>query len=147
MAAFSCRIEGLAALDARLKEMGTTEAKRCIRKGLRAGAVIMQEAIRSITPTRPDLPSTTALPVGALVNDIEIANIVVDDSLGVMIGPGKHTAHAARLTEYGHARKGGQVPAHSFIRRAYESAREPSTTALVTTLATEIEQASSGKSS
>jgi hypothetical protein len=146
-AAFSVRVEGLQALDVKLKAMGTTEAKKCIRKGLKAGAVVMQTAIREVTPVRPDLPSTTALPLGALVNDIEVANIVIENNLAVMIGPGKHTARQARWVEYGHARKGGQVAAHSFIRRAYESAREASTAALVETLAVEIEKSSQGKSS
>lgn len=170
-AAFSVHIEGLAALDARLKEMGNAEAKKCIKKALKAGAVVVQAAIQERTPVRPDLPSTTALPVGALVNDIQVAGIVDGDNLAIMIGPGKHTAHAARLVEYGHRAvtggsstkgkdgkyrgkgresksvngvDGGQVPPHSFIRTGYEASREEATDAIVKTLAEAIEK-SSGK--
>jgi HK97 gp10 family phage protein len=172
MAGFSVRIEGLAALDARLKEMGNAEAKKCIKKALKAGAIVVQEAIQERTPVRPDLPSSTALPVGALANDIEVAGIVNDDNLAIMIGPGKHTAHAARLVEYGHRSvtggtskkskdgkyrgngreaesvngvSGGQVPAHPFIRPAYEASRTEATDAIVKTLAAEITKTSSGK--
>jgi HK97 gp10 family phage protein len=145
MAAFSCRIEGLHALDARLKAMGNAEAKKCIRKALQSGALIMQESIRSRAPVRPDLPSTTALPVGALASDIEIHNLVLDDNLCVSIGPGSHTAAAADWTEFGHQRKGGQVPAHPFLRVSYEATREESVAAIVTTLAAEIEKTAPGK--
>jgi HK97 gp10 family phage protein len=172
MAGFSVHIEGLQALDARLKEMGNAEAKKCIKKALKAGAVVVQKEIQERTPVRPDLPSTTALPVGALVNDIEVAGIVDGDNLAIMIGPGKHTEHAARLVEYGHRSvtggtstkgkdgkyrgngrevkavngvTGGQVPPHPFIRPAYEASRTGATDVLVKTLASEIEKSSSGK--
>lgn len=140
MAGFSVRIEGLQALDARLKAMGTTDAKRCIRMALRRGAEIMQSSIQSRTPIRPDLPSGTALPQGALASDIEIHQIVLDDNLAVSIGPGSHTAHVADFVEFGHERKGGQVPAHPFLRPSYEATREQSVAAIVTTLAAEIEK-------
>jgi HK97 gp10 family phage protein len=172
MAGFTVSITGLKELDQRLKEMGQAEAKKCIRKALKAGAVVVQAAIQERAPVRPDLPSSTALPVGALVNDIEIHGAVEGDNLAITIGPGSHTAHAARLVEYGHRMvtggtsrlaksgkyrgrgkeaasvngvKGGQVPPHSFIRLAYEASRTEATDALVTTLATEIEKASTGK--
>lgn len=144
MSGFTVQIEGLQALDAKLKAMGQVEAKKNIRKALQAGAVVMQTAIRERTPVRPDLPSSTALPVGAMVNDIQIASIVVDDNLAVMIGPGKHTVHQAVFVEYGHEQKGGQVPAHPFVRPSYEASRESATAALCSTLATEVEK-SSGK--
>lgn len=174
MAGFTVNIQGLAELDARLKEMGNVEAKKCIRKALKAGGKVMQEAILERTPVRPELPSSTALPPGALANDIVVKNTVEGDNLAVAVGPGSHTAYAARLVEYGHrsvsggiSRKdengkyrgkgteaasvngvsGGQVPAHPFIRTAYEASREPATDAIVTTLASEIEKSSGGKSS
>lgn len=146
-AAFSVRIEGLAALDARLKAMATTDAKRCIRKALRRGAEIMQESVQSRTPIRPDLPSGTALPQGALASDIEIHSLVLDDNLAVSIGPGHATAHVADFVEFGHERKGGQVPAHPFLRVSYEATREESVAAIITTLAAEIEKSSSAPQS
>jgi HK97 gp10 family phage protein len=145
MAGFTVSITGLKELDQRLKEMATSDAKRCIRKALKSGALIMQESIRSRAPVRPDLPSTTALPVGALASDIEIHNLVLDDHLAVSIGPGSHTAFQASLVEWGHERKGGQVPSHPFLRPAYESTREESVAAIVTTLAAEIEKTAPGK--
>lgn len=151
MAGFTVNITGLKELDRRLQEMGTQDAKRCIRKALNAGGTVMQEAIQAITPVRPDLPSGSALPVGAMVNDILISNYTADNNLAVLVGPGHRTAHAARWTEYGHemvtrgGKGAGQVPPHSFIRRGYESAREPAVEAIVTTLASEIEKAAPGR--
>jgi HK97 gp10 family phage protein len=159
-------ILGLAELQQKLTELSTTAADRCIRTALRAGAEIEQAAIQERAPERPDLPSGTALPPGALANDIVVHVRKSDQgNLSAIIGPDKYTSHVARWVEYGHRlvvggyssmdkRTGkyrgpgqhkGDVPAHPFIRPAFEATRDEVTTAITTTLASEIEKASKTK--
>lgn len=105
------------------------------------------------------------LPPGALKNDIVIR--FLKDAAGAIsakVGPAKLTAHVARWVEYGHriVRGGrnrikangkqygngvanGEVPAHPFIRPAYEATRQQVITTICKTLATELEKASKTK--
>lgn len=159
-------IKGLAELQKKLTELSTTAADRCIRKALQAGAEIEQVAIQERAPIRVDDESGTALPPGALANDIVIHVKRSDQGhIAAIVGPDKMTAHVARWVEYGHRlvrggksylnkRTGktrgpgsqvGSVEEHPFIRPAFEASREAVTAAITTTLATEIEKASKGK--
>jgi HK97 gp10 family phage protein len=156
-------IQGLAELQAKLNDLGTKAADAAMRKALKAGAVIEQAAITERAPIKDGTGGT--LPDGALKNDIVI-KIRRDDHGGMSatVGPDKFTAHVARWVEYGHRLvRGGvsrllangktkgpgkevdQVPEHPFIRPAWEASREAVTTAITTTLASEIEQAAARK--
>lgn len=159
-------IKGLAELKAKLEDLGTKTAERCIRTALRAGAEIEREAVASRAPERPDLPSGTALPPGALANDIVVKVKRSDQgNISAIVTPDKLTAHAANWVEYGHrlveggrsrvnAKTGktsgpgkevGNVAPHPFIRPAFEATRDEVTQTICTTLASEIEKASKSK--
>ena len=158
MDGYSIDIVGLKELDATLSNLKEATAKRLVWGALEAGADVFQEAVAQAAPERPDLPSGTALPVGALKQDIEIHRGKDDQGApAVIIGPGKYTAHVARWVEYGHRLvRGGyskvlkngktrgpgkevsQVPAHPFIRPAYEAVRDTAVDVTVLTLADSI---------
>jgi hypothetical protein len=146
MGGFTATVTGLKELDARLTAMGQDEAKRCIRKSLRAGAVIVQQAIQERAPVRADDQTHDG------------------DNLAIAIGCGSHTAHVGRLIEYGHrivtggtstltksgqyrgkGKEQGFVTAAPFIRSGYEASRAEAVDAMMTTLAKEIEASSAGK--
>jgi HK97 gp10 family phage protein len=157
----SIEITGLSELKATLETLKTSVADRCIRKALRAGAVIEKDAIETLAPIRPDLPSGTALPPGALANDVTITVKRVDaDNTVATVGPGRLTKHAARWTEYGHrmvvggrskllpngktkgpGKEVGMVPPHPYIRVAFEGSVQQVTDAIAATLAEEITKA------
>lgn len=148
-------IKGLTELKAKLASLSDKEGDACIRTALKAGAAIEQAAIEERAPVK----DTTGgqLPPGALKADIGVSvRKAKSGNLYALVGPGKFTAHIARFVEYGHRivrggrlRKGGKhvgdVPAHPFIRTAYEATRDEVATTIATTLATEIEKASQKK--
>jgi HK97 gp10 family phage protein len=142
---FSIKVEGFKELDAKLAALGGKAATNVVRDGLRAGGEVIQAAIRDLAPVRPDLPSGTALPPGALARDIELHIGEEDGKPAAIIYPGTETAYAANWVEYGHRMvKGGyskvtksgrvrgpgrlvmtvwfekNVPAHPFIRPGFE---------------------------
>ncbi len=158
----SISIEGLSDLQAKLDDLGTKAAERAIRAALRAGAAVEQAAIVERAPIKDGTGGM--LPEGALKSDI-VVKMSRDEQGGIIaiVGPDKLTKWVARLVEYGHRSvrggisrivkgkaKGpgsviGDVPAHPFIRPAYEASRQEVANAICTTLATEIEAASARK--
>lgn len=160
MAGFSVQIAGLKELDEKLAELSTKDAKRVMRQSLRAGGEVLQAAVRERAPERPDLPSGTALPPGALARDIELLLGAKDGLPAAFVEPGKYTRHAARWVEYGHrlikggynkllangkhrgyGKEIGSVPAYPFIRPGYEAARQEAIDVTCSTLASGIEKA------
>jgi HK97 gp10 family phage protein len=165
MVGFTAQIVGLKELDQKLTELKTTQAQHIIREGLKAGGAVFQTAIAERAPERPDLPSGTALPVGALQRDIEVKFGRDDQGLpAVIVAPGKYTAHAARWVEYGHrlvrggysrlitsgrhagktrgpGKQVGEVEQHPFIRPGYEAAREEAVKVTIATIAAGVEKA------
>lgn len=160
-------ISGIPEVKAMLDNLSTKEADRIMRTALKAGADIVKEAIEVHAPERPDLPSGTALPIGALKADIKSkVKKVSDDVYVATIEPDEATFHVALFVEEGHrlvrggyskevikagentgkyrgpGQEVGQVEARPFVRPAWEACREEATTAIATTLATEIEKAS-----
>lgn len=155
-------IEGLKDLDDVFTSMNDPErVKKIINKALRKGAVIGQAAIQERAPERPELPSGTALPVGALASDVVIKTTTDDeDNYAVSIQPGKYTAAVANMVEYGHrVVVGGRskllsngttkgpghqkrdengelqfVPPHAYIRPAFEETADAMTEAIVSSL-------------
>lgn len=159
MGGFSVDILGLKELDAKLSEMSTEMSTKIVRKALRAGGKVMQEAIAEAAPVKADTArGGTSLPPGTLKSDI-IVTLGRDDegSPAAIVGPGKYTAHVANFVEYGHrqvtggysnikngkasgpGKSTGQVPAYPFIRPAYEATREASVEAMITSLRNGVE--------
>lgn len=159
----SITVEGLSELQAKLDALTQKQADRCIRTALKAGAVFEQAAIVERAPVKDGTGGY--LPPGALKSDIVIRFMKdVQGAISVKVGPAKLTAHVARWVEYGHRivqggrnriltsgkQKGngivtGEVPAHPFIRPAYEASRRQVITTICETLATELEKASKSK--
>lgn len=137
MGGFTTQVLGLKELEAKLQELGGEAAQRVVRDALRAGGQVFRDAVEEAAPERPDLPSGTALPVGALAADIKLRLGRDEQGLpAAIVSPGPKTRHVAGFVEYGHRlvrggrnRKGrggpgkvvGQVPAHPFIRPAFEA--------------------------
>lgn len=126
-------VQGLERFNRDMLEISGPIATKIARRAIREGGKVMQAAITQMAPQRPDVPSGTALPVGALRGDIELrVRQDQDGAVSAFIGPGKYTAHVARWVEYGHEQSGGEkrliggklegkfVPAHPFIRPAFE---------------------------
>jgi hypothetical protein len=129
--------EGMPEFSRMMQELAGPAAERIARHAVRAGAQVVQAAITEAAPVRPDLPSGTALPPGALKNDIEVkTRKEPDGSVSAYIAPGSRTRRIASWVEFGHrqihgriSRKGGgilggrliDVPAHEFIRPAFEA--------------------------
>jgi HK97 gp10 family phage protein len=157
MADYGFEVKGIAELQAKLNDLGTKAAERASRKALRAGADIVQVEITERAPVKDTTGGT--LPDGALKSDI-VAKVKKeqDGVIRAIIGPDKDTAWVAGLVEYGHrgvvggrsrllangkTRGSGtqthDVPAHSFIRVAWEAVGEEVVNVISTTLAAEIE--------
>ncbi len=156
MPGFDVECKGFEELKAKLALMAGPAAKRIRNRALRAGSEVFKAAIEERTPERPDLPSTTALPPGAMKADIKIKAVSAPEetSSTFVTGPGKYTRHAMRLVEFGHnqvrnvsqavgtrgkglnrAKNGGtvvkRVEAHPIVRPAFEAALEPAVDAFI----------------
>jgi HK97 gp10 family phage protein len=160
MDAIDVEVTGLKEVQAMLDHLSKQAGDRCIRKALKAGALVEQAAITERAPVK----DTTGgiLPDGALKSDIEIHFKRDDQGIQqAIVGPGKYTAHAARWVEYGHRlvtggynklikfgkhagkTRGpgqviGEVKEHPFIRPGYEQSRQAVLDAITTTLKTEV---------
>jgi hypothetical protein len=120
----------------------------------------MKAAIAANAPVRAPLPSGTALPPGTLQSDITVV-VTKDapDSFSAWIEPGKFSRHVARFVEWGHrmtrgkgknsvvlkVRKNGveleDVPAHPYIRPAFDANEDVAFEATAESLATDINAA------
>lgn len=164
MGGFTAQVTGLRELDEKLGELGDKEAKRIINSALKAAGGVFEAAVRARAPVRGGGPSGSALPPGALRNDIGMHIGGTDDGgrplPAVIVRPGRFTVRVANWVEYGHRqvrggyskllvtgrRRGpgheiGAVPAHPFIRPAYEAAREEAAQVCCDTLAAGVEKA------
>jgi hypothetical protein len=141
------KVEGLREIEAKFAELGAKTVQRVIREGLMAGGRVFQKAVTigAQQHIRPPLTSGTAIPPNALARDIELYYGKNDEGLAAsIVAPGRYTRHVAMWVEYGHRMvKGGfskvdrrtgrtrgpgvvlkeSVPAHSFIRPAFEATR------------------------
>jgi HK97 gp10 family phage protein len=134
---------------------------KIVRKALRSGAMIVRDAVAARAPERPDLPSGTALPIGALKNDIVIRSYTNDKGeAAVSVQPGSLTNFAAAMVEYGHQMVlGGRlskddkgtghrvgthgmtttfVPPHPFFRPAVEASEAAATEAISESLSEDL---------
>ena len=158
----SIKVTGVNELVANLDKLKTKAAETVIRKSLRKGGKLMQSALAEAAPTRPDLPSTTALPVGALASDIELSVNKTSTGITATIGPGAWTAPFAIMVEYGHrqvkggyskklkngktrgpGKESGFVQARPFVRPCYEAVADSITTVICDTLNEEVVKAAS----
>jgi HK97 gp10 family phage protein len=99
----SVDIQGLSELQAKLEQLATSRAERCIRTALKAGAEIEQAAVEDKIPRRLPGAAGTALPEGALKGDISFEiKRSQQGNLAAIVGPGKLTAHVAEWVEEGH---------------------------------------------
>lgn len=120
-----------------MRELAGPVADKIMQKAIRAGGQVVLEALIDTVPERPDLPSGTALPVGALRDDLHLRVSRQDDNTFMAhIGSGPKTGHVSRFVEYGHEQAGSEkhliggnlegkfVPAHPWIRPALEMSQE-----------------------
>lgn len=120
-----------------MKQLAGPVADKVGMTAMTAGGQVLLEALQEVAPERPDLPSGTALPVGALAADLQTrSSKQADGTIVNRTGPGKATRHVAGWVEYGHEQagfarsekrligghlEGKFVPAHPWIRIAYET--------------------------
>jgi HK97 gp10 family phage protein len=146
----SVEITGLERLDYDLANFPAIVTKRIYRKALKAGADIILAAIRSNAPVGEHEITfkSSGLTPGELRAGI-IEQIKVDIAKGTgsaTIKPSKKVAHVARWIEYGWMLTGHKpkkvgikhIPAHPFIRPAYEAHREEAFAAIQATFDVEI---------
>lgn len=135
-----------AALMAKLKSLETEQADKIMGKAFHEGAKVYQKAVSAAAPERPDLPSGTALPPGALKSDVIITHPKSTGGPIYEVEFGAETAHVANWVETGHrlvlggyshaiynkhgeavgyrgpGKEVKQVEAHPFFRKAFEAA-------------------------
>jgi len=135
--------------------------KKITRKALRKGATIIRDAVAAVAPERPDLPSGTALPVGALKNDIVVRSYTDGNGKEVAsVQPGALTDHVAGWVEFGHQQVAGGklskdgkgsghrvgthgmtstfVPPHPFFRRGEEASEAAAAEAVAESLSEDL---------
>jgi HK97 gp10 family phage protein len=161
--------EGFEDLDGKLQDLISEKGEQILRKGLRAGGEIIQAAVIEAAPVRTDPwtgPSKNDawnLPPGALKSDIglRVTGSQKDGGLFAIIGPGRFSRNVAEWVEFGHrivtggrhsnwGRRGkgrvmGQVPAHPFIRPAFEMSEGEAIAALKETVVSEVEKHMKGR--
>lgn len=156
-------IEGLAALQQQLTDLGTKKAEKAVRKALRAGAEIERSALSEYAPV--NATGGGSIPPGALKNDIVIQmKRDTDGSIYANVTPDKYTAWVGRLVEYGHrevtggrskklangktrgpGKQIGEVPEHPWVRPAFEATQSEVASAITSTLLSEIEKEAAKK--
>lgn len=145
---------GLDAIRLKLKQQGE-------HKAVRAGARVIQEAMVERTPVQAGTNvGSDSLEPGAMKDDIRVQMIDDEGEPAALIGPGKKTAHVANWVEYGHRMvTGGQskllgkgksrgsgkasmvdVPAHPFLRPAFEASEQEALAAVEASLSKDLEE-------
>jgi Bacteriophage HK97-gp10, putative tail-component len=137
--------------------------KKMKRKALRKGAAIIKASVEELAPERPDLPSGTALPVGAVKADIHVRLSTQNQTTEVAtISPGKETEFVQSLVEFGHQQVAGGklgldgkgeghrvgthgmtstfVPPHPFWRPAIEASAESAASAIEESLLEDLDK-------
>jgi hypothetical protein len=155
MSGWEMKVGGLDEVRAALKDIGVNQSVRILNKALAAGAEVYRDDERNRCPERPDLPSGSALPVGALKADVDISRKKNARSLWT-VGPG-FFGRQAHLVEFGHrlVRGGknrlmeygiqigpgkvvGWVQPHPYIRAAFEGSTQEALDVIKQVVADEI---------
>jgi HK97 gp10 family phage protein len=137
----SMKIAGIPEMQGKLKLMQQATNEDATRRAVRAGSAAIREAMTAEAPVLDEWTAkSTALEPGTLKEGIRFSVRKLKGGVfrGI-IGPRRGTRRAAHLVEYGHLLiKGGKlrigpkgpvgdgkvighVPAHPFLRPAYES--------------------------
>lgn len=135
---------GVPALVRRMEDIRARMVKEQATKAVRAGAQIIAKAMVQSAPVLDVKTSgSNSLEPGELKADIKARVFTEDGEVFALAGPGEGTAYAARFVEYGHRMVvggpktmrsdgkmrrsrasmiyGKDIPAHPFLRPAYEA--------------------------
>jgi HK97 gp10 family phage protein len=135
-------------MEAAAREVGERRTKRMVLAGAR---VFKREMVSRAPVLDKKTANSTSLEPGALKKNIRIAMLKKETIPTAIVGPGTKTDYVARFVEYGHRMvSGGQshvlpggktrgpgtaseidVPAHPFIRPAFESAQGEAEQAMI----------------
>lgn len=151
-------VQGADDLDKMLDDLGAGDTVDSVcRRALREGGNLMKAAIAANAPVRTPMPSSNALPPGTLQSDITVTvSKDSENSYSAWIEPGKFSRHVAIWVEWGHrlvrgkSRKGlpgrvvGDVPAHPYIRPAFDANEDLAFEAVAESLAKDINTAYGG---
>lgn len=156
------QMAGMSELVQRMRAMPKVIQGNAARKAVRAGAQVIRTAMVENTPIQAvKTASSNSLDPGELQADIGTRTTLKNGEAEAWVGPGKKTERVALWVEYGHrAVKGGyskvlangktrgpgkasavDVPAHPFLRPAFEESAEAAGEAMQAVLLTEIEKA------
>ncbi len=145
------------ALKAKLDGLSGETRVKAERKSLRAVGDLFKTSIIELAPEQSATPHGDLAP-GALKADIKVrVHVATEDSttMGdtsrVTIGPGRSTEYVANWVENGHAgrrsatREGParNVPAHPFVRPAFDANEDKAVDLYAETMAAENEKAMS----
>lgn len=135
--AYDYEIRGFSELAAKM-EAGTREiGERRVKRMVLAGARVFKREVVSRAPVLDKKTAgSTSLEPGALKDDIRIATLKNETLPTAVVGPSRKTAYVANFVEYGHRMVKGKValadvPAHPFIRPAFESAQDEAEQAMI----------------
>lgn len=135
-------VTGVTEMQERIRALRAGIREQGVRDGVRAGAAVIRDAMIAAAPVLDEkTANSTSLDPGAMKEDIR-SRLRATDKQGFassIIGPGAKTAHVAFWVEFGHrlvrgghskvlasgktqgpGREVGFVPAHPFLRPAFE---------------------------
>jgi hypothetical protein len=143
----------ISSVAAMLKGMDGEIKEKAMLAALKAGAEVEQLEIQANCPERIDLPSGTALPIGALRSDvvIKMSGKKINRPYAV-VKFGKYSAHVARWVEEGHkvhhggrgkhgTDTGGSTQPNPFVSRSFEASLGAVQEAIQTTFIAQITKA------
>lgn len=141
-------IDGLAKLNDALKQLPDNVAKNILRRSVYAGAKVIRDNARDRAPVFTGSVSEGHPPPGTLKRSIVMKQIAAlsgkyRQTFFVAVRKGKkyqkqgkkgtlsQDAYYAGWVEYGHVAKGGKsVPAHPFMRPAWDSGKDAALNAI-----------------
>jgi HK97 gp10 family phage protein len=148
-------LTGVQELVAKLEKARVQMTGPEMKKALRAGGRVIKAAMVERAPVLDaKTANSTSLEPGALREGIRVYAPPNDDPADVLIGPAARVAHVARWGEYGHRQVSGgylkllgngstrgtgeageDVPAHPFLRPAFEASVAEAGEAIAASLA------------
>ena len=135
-------LEGMRSLVDKLNAAGAKMGGPEMKKALRAGGRVIEDAMVERAPMMLDAktPGSDSLEPGELKGGMRVAIVEGENGLEALIGPNSKVAHVARFVEYGHRQVSGgylkllgngksrgpgtagiDVPAYPFLRPAFEA--------------------------
>jgi len=144
-------LEGMRSLVDKLNAAGAKMGGPEMKKALRAGGRVIEDAMVERAPMMLDAktPGSDSLEPGELKGGMRVAIVEGENGLEALIGPNSKVAHVARFVEYGHRQVSGgylkllgngksrgpgtagiDVPAYPFLRPAFEASMGEVATAM-----------------